>query len=139
MFCLISPLAAPQWRWNKAPFTESNFTKDERPDHERGMWFGGIRIISTETTGVGGILPRRVVLQRMGGLVTAAAALSIKAAVGSATIKISKEAVAYQDHPDGDKRCGKCVQFMTPDSCKMVDGRISPQGYCRIFALREAA
>jgi hypothetical protein len=75
----------------------------------------------------------------MGGLVAATAALSIKAAVGSATMKISKGAVAYQDHPDGDKRCGKCVQFVTPAGCKLVDGRISPQGYCRIFVVREAA
>jgi hypothetical protein len=42
-------------------------------------------------------------------------------------------AVAYQDHPDGDKRCEKCAQFQAPDGCKMVEGAISPQGSCRIF------
>ena len=47
--------------------------------------------------------------------------------------KISKTAVAYQDRPDGDKRCDKCAQFQPPDACKMVEGRISPQGSCRIF------
>jgi hypothetical protein len=47
--------------------------------------------------------------------------------------KISKNAVAYQDHPDGDKQCEKCVQFQPPDACKMVEGPISPQGSCRIF------
>ena len=47
--------------------------------------------------------------------------------------KISKVAVNYQDHPDGDKRCGKCLQFQAPDGCKMVDGQVSAQGYCRIF------
>jgi hypothetical protein len=41
--------------------------------------------------------------------------------------------VAYQDHPDGDKRCDKCEQFQPPSACKMVDGTISPQGSCRIF------
>ena len=49
--------------------------------------------------------------------------------------KISKVAVNYQDHPDGDKRCDKCVQFQPPDACKVVDGTISPQGSCRIFVL----
>jgi hypothetical protein len=52
----------------------------------------------------------------------------------NAVIKISQKAVAYQDHPDGDKRCEKCAQFQPPSGCKMVDGTINPQGYCRIFA-----
>jgi hypothetical protein len=52
--------------------------------------------------------------------------------------KISKVAVNYQDHPDGDKRCDKCIQFQPPDACKVVDGSISPQGSCRIFMLRRA-
>jgi hypothetical protein len=52
--------------------------------------------------------------------------------------KISKVAVNYQDHPDGDKRCDKCVQFQPPDACKMVEGTISPQGSCRIFVLSHA-
>ena len=50
--------------------------------------------------------------------------------------KISKVAVNYQDHPDGDKRCDRCVQFQPPDACKVVDGSISPQGSCRIFVPR---
>jgi hypothetical protein len=52
--------------------------------------------------------------------------------------KISKVAVNYQDHPDGDKRCDKCVQFQPPDACKVVEGTISPQGSCRIFVLSHA-
>jgi hypothetical protein len=51
----------------------------------------------------------------------------------SAAPKISKKAAAYQDHPDGDKRCEKCAQFQPPDACKMVEGPVSPQGSCRIF------
>jgi hypothetical protein len=51
----------------------------------------------------------------------------------TAAPKISKKAVAYQDHPDGDKECAKCAQFQPPDACKMVEGPISPQGSCRIF------
>ena len=47
--------------------------------------------------------------------------------------KISKIAVNYQDHPDGNKRCEKCIQFQPPDACKVVEGTISPQGSCRIF------
>ena len=47
--------------------------------------------------------------------------------------KISQKAVAYQDHPDGNKRCDKCVQFQPPNACKVVDGTISPNGYCKLF------
>ena len=77
---------------------------------------------------------RRMLLQRTLGAVTAVTAVGASLKPASATIKISQAAVGYQDHPDGDKRCGKCVQFVAPDTCKMVDGPISPQGYCRIFA-----
>jgi len=78
---------------------------------------------------------RRSLLQR------AAAAVGILGAAASAATaqpKISKVAVNYQDHPDGDKRCDKCVQFQPPDACKMVEGTISPQGSCRIFMLSRA-
>jgi hypothetical protein len=53
--------------------------------------------------------------------------------------KISKVAVNYQEHPDGDKRCDKCIQFLPPDACKMVEGMISPQGSCRIFMPRPSS
>jgi hypothetical protein len=49
-------------------------------------------------------------------------------------IKISKAAVPYQDQPDGDKECVKCAQFEPPSARKLVDGCISPQVYCRLFA-----
>ena len=51
----------------------------------------------------------------------------------TAAPKISQRAVAYQDHPEGEKRCERCAQFQAPNACKMVDGTIDPQGYCRIF------
>jgi hypothetical protein len=76
--------------------------------------------------------------------------LAAGAAVGAATvvnnhptiaaeIKISASAVGYQDHPNGDKQCSQCVHFLPPSSCKMVEGTISPHGYCRIFAPRQSA
>jgi hypothetical protein len=44
--------------------------------------------------------------------------------------KASKAAMKYQDHPNGDQKCSTCLQFVPPDSCKVVDGVISPNGYC---------
>jgi hypothetical protein len=46
---------------------------------------------------------------------------------------ISKAAVAYQDQPQGGRECDKCLQFVSPDGCKIVEGTISPHGSCRIF------
>jgi len=77
-------------------------------------------------------LCRRTFLQSAAGAV-GSATLSAALNNANAAPKISKQAVAYQDHPDGDKRCERCTQFQPPDACKMVDGQISPQGSCRIF------
>jgi len=82
---------------------------------------------------------RRSLLQRAVGAAGAAAILWARPHAATAAPKISQRAVAYQDHPDGDKRCDKCVQFQPPDACKMVDGSVSPQGSCRIFvAIRQS-
>ena len=69
----------------------------------------------------------------LGGAIGAVGILSATPNLATAQPKISKVAVNYQDHPDGDKRCDKCVQYQPPDACKVVEGVISPQGSCRIF------
>ena len=76
---------------------------------------------------------RRTLLQWAVATVSAAAVVAVQTQRASGTIKISKAAVAYQDHPQGDKQCAKCLQFVAPNSCKMVDGVVSSQGFCRIF------
>jgi hypothetical protein len=77
-------------------------------------------------------LSRRSLLR---GAVGATGVLAARLNPALAQPKISKVAVNYQDHPDGDKRCDRCIQFQPPDACKIVDGSISPQGSCRIFVL----
>jgi hypothetical protein len=80
------------------------------------------------------LLHRRAVLRFAVGAAGTATILSASSSSTTAAPKISKTAVAYQDHPDGDKQCNKCAQFQPPDACKLVDGPISPQGSCRIFS-----
>jgi len=48
--------------------------------------------------------------------------------------KASKDAMKYQDHPDGDQSCSTCMQFAPPSSCKVVEGAVSPNGYCIAWA-----
>jgi len=47
--------------------------------------------------------------------------------------KASKEAMKYQDKPNGAQQCSNCAQFTPPNACKVVDGTISPQGYCIVW------
>ena len=78
-------------------------------------------------------LGRRALLRYAIGAAGGVAISSARSTAATAAPKISKKAVAYQDHPDGEKECAKCAQFQPPDACKMVEGAISPQGSCRIF------
>jgi hypothetical protein len=80
---------------------------------------------------------RRSIVQAALGAVSAAAAIAARPRSAAAEPTISKDAVAYQDQPQGDRECDRCVQFMPPSSCKVVEGAISPHGSCRIF--REAS
>jgi hypothetical protein len=94
--------------------------------------------MSEETNGPSADVSRRLVL-RATVVTLGAAATATNAKPASATVKISKTAVAYQDHPQGDKRCEKCLHFQPPNGCKLVDGPIDPKGFCRIFTpLRQA-
>ena len=74
---------------------------------------------------------RRSVLKRavlLAGAGLTASMLPSRAAY--AQQKASKAAMKYQDHPNGDQKCSTCLQFVAPNSCKVVDGEISPNGYC---------
>ncbi len=44
--------------------------------------------------------------------------------------KATKAAMKYQDKPNGSMQCDNCMQFVAPSSCKVVEGTISPHGYC---------
>ena len=61
------------------------------------------------------------------------------AAGALADTKLTKAAVKYQDKPSGGKDCDDCLQFIpgaTPKAkgqCKVVEGAISPNGYCIAF------
>jgi len=48
--------------------------------------------------------------------------------------KQSKAATHYQDTPKGDQRCDNCVFFQPPNACQVVEGNISPQGWCNLWA-----
>jgi hypothetical protein len=49
--------------------------------------------------------------------------------------KVSQLAAAYQSTPKGMFSCAVCTFFIRPRSCKVVNGEISPTGWCKLFDL----
>ncbi|HLH98660.1 MAG TPA: high potential iron sulfur protein [Xanthobacteraceae bacterium] len=47
--------------------------------------------------------------------------------------KLTQAAARYQDHPQGAESCGSCPYFLSPNSCVLVEGEISPAGWCPIY------
>ena len=67
-----------------------------------------------------------------------AAAAIIDTATPARAAKVSQKIVKYQDTPKGELRCDNCALFEAPSSCKTVDGTISPQGWCAVYAKKPA-
>lgn len=51
----------------------------------------------------------------------------------SASAKTPQVTAKYQDKPQGSAKCSGCSQFEAPESCKLVDGKISPEGWCQLY------
>jgi hypothetical protein len=51
--------------------------------------------------------------------------------------KRSKKETEYQDSPKGIQMCATCTLFELPRSCKVVDGDISPNGWCALYAMAD--
>ncbi|MEP7181306.1 MAG: high potential iron sulfur protein [Betaproteobacteria bacterium] len=81
--------------------------------------------------------PSRRCILRAGALFAGAslAAGTIRSGEALAQQKASKESMKYQDKPNGDKQCRGCFQFIPGNNtCKVVEGIVSPQGYCISWA-----
>ncbi len=76
---------------------------------------------------------RRAILQASVGVLVAGVAQR-----ASAQQKAAKTAVQYQEQPKDGHQCSACAQFEAPKSCKIVDGDISPSGWCALFAPKPA-
>jgi hypothetical protein len=63
----------------------------------------------------------------------AAAALVLATSIKEAAAKLAQAAASYQDEPKDDQRCGSCSLFQRPSSCQIVEGTISPSGWCKFW------
>ncbi len=75
---------------------------------------------------------RRAVL-RNAAVAAGGAAILGTAMSRPAAAKAPQKAVGYQDTPHGAQQCDNCSQFVAPDSCKVVDGKVSPTGWCKVY------
>jgi hypothetical protein len=82
-------------------------------------------------------IPRRALLR---GAFWAAALLAPLAGMRRAMAeqKLKKSEAKYQASPKGQQRCEICLQYQPP-GCKLVEGPVSPKGWCQYFAARENA
>ena len=78
---------------------------------------------------------RRVVMRTGLGLLAAGAAVAGTARAQD--VKIAKNLIQYQDAPKDGLECDKCVNWVAPNACKIVEGTINPKGWCVAYAPKE--
>ncbi len=82
---------------------------------------------------------RRGVLRGMAAVAGVAAGSLILGRQAQAG-KASKAAMQYQDQPKNGQQCNGCSQYVEGSTasamgtCKIVEGEISPQGWCVAYA-----
>ena len=79
------------------------------------------------------ILSRRQLLR--GAAIAAGGAAVLAGTVMPAEAKMAQEAAGYQATPAKDgSNCASCALFIAPASCTLVDGAVSPDGWCRFYS-----
>jgi hypothetical protein len=76
-------------------------------------------------------MTRRTLLD---GITALAAAIVLAGTrTGRAQGKMAKQTAQYQDAPNGDQKCEGCRFFIGGGTCRLVEGEISPNGWCRLY------
>ena len=74
----------------------------------------------------------------MGAAVNAiSAGLLLRLAPTQASEKMTRQQAQYQDTPSGIYSCAVCTLFEPPAACKVVNGEVSKDGWCKAFALAD--
>jgi len=73
---------------------------------------------------------RRMILL---GLLAAGWALFLPSISFSQSGKASKKQSEYQNKPKGEQKCDNCAHYISPNACMVVEGDISPEGWCKLW------
>jgi hypothetical protein len=65
------------------------------------------------------------------------AGLLLRISRTDAADKMTRQQAQYQDTPSGIYSCGLCSLFEKPNGCKVVEGEVSKDGWCKAFALAD--
>jgi hypothetical protein len=82
------------------------------------------------------VLSRRKLLVSGMLAVPAAALITFRPEPVGAQQKVAQKLVQYQKTPKNNQKCSTCLHFVAPDSCKVVEGKIDPNGWCSLFAAK---
>ena len=63
--------------------------------------------------------------------------LLLRIAPAQASEKMTRQQAEYQDKPNGIYSCALCTLFEKPNACKVVAGEVSPDGWCKAFAMAD--
>ena len=77
---------------------------------------------------------RSVMRVAIGGV---SAAVLMRVAASDASDKMTPQQAQYQDMPNGLYSCAMCSLFEPPNSCKVVEGEVSKDGWCKAFAMAD--
>jgi hypothetical protein len=72
-------------------------------------------------------------LFRNAAIAVGGAALLVESSTPALAL-VPQKAAGYQDKPSGKQMCSSCSHFKQPSSCDIVEGTISPSGWCRLFS-----
>jgi hypothetical protein len=65
------------------------------------------------------------------------AGLLLRISQAQAAEKMTRQQAEYQDTPNGIYSCAVCTLFEQPKFCKVVEGEVSRDGWCKAFALAD--
>jgi hypothetical protein len=78
---------------------------------------------------------RRTLIRATAGSFAAGLCLQFSRALGAD--RMTQAQADYQPTPNGIYSCGQCTLFVAPSSCKVVEGIISADGWCKAFVLAD--
>ena len=80
---------------------------------------------------------RRVAIKTGLSVLAGTAAVAVGGRAMAQDQKIAQNLVQYQTMPKDGAECDKCVNWVAPNACKIVEGNINPKGWCVAYAPKE--
>jgi hypothetical protein len=70
----------------------------------------------------------------IGQLTCTIGGVAVFVAATPADAKMTLKAAGYQTTPKDGQSCANCALYRAPAECTLVDGDISPNGWCRFYS-----